>query len=340
MSSRLLDAGTYDDLLAAADFGRAVNILDNTEYGPDIEATILESFRPTSIDRALNLNLARNFSKIMEFFIGRPQELLKVLLSRWDLYNLKTIIRGKRAMVPKAEISRNLMPVGSLDLVVLDLIIDQPDLRSVLDAMVMFSSQWWVNYGEAIAPHMSEFLRDQDLSVIELALDRFHYEQVAGIAAGPGKNSALVRQVVGMEVDAINIATLLRICGLEMEEGEAADYFIPGGMLDVEEFARLLSLGQIERIVDELAASTPYSEPLQRAMELLDKRGETVFQDELERYIIRRCLTISEDTLGIGVIIKYMWRKYLEITNLRIIVRGKSIGLIESQIREELIALD
>jgi V/A-type H+-transporting ATPase subunit C len=175
MASRLLEKGTFDELLAAADFGRAVNILDNTEYGPDIEVTILEGFRPTSIDRALNRNLARNFSKVKEFFIGRPQELLKVLLSRWDLYNLKTIIRGKRAMVPKAEISRNLMPVGSLDLVVLDLIIDQPDLRAALDAIVMFSSQWWINYGEAIAPHMAEFLREKDLSIIELALDRFHW---------------------------------------------------------------------------------------------------------------------------------------------------------------------
>ena len=111
-------------------------------------------------------------------------------------------------------------------------------------------------------------------------------------------------------------------------------------MLDAEEFTRLLSLGQIENIIDELSATTPYREPLQRAMELFDKRGETVFQDELEKYIIRSCLTISEDTLGIGVIIKYMWRKYLEVKNLRIIVRGKSIGLIESQIREELTALD
>lgn len=340
MTSRLLDKATFDDLLAAVDFGRAVSILDNTEYGPDIETTILEGFRPTVIDRALNLNLARNFSRIKEFFIGRPQELLKVLLSRWDLYNLKTVIRGKRAMVPKAEISRNLMPAGSLDLVVLDLIIDQPDLRATLDAIVMFSSQWWINYGTAIAPHMAEFLREKDLSAVELALDRFHYEQVTRIAEGAGNNSSLVRQVVGMEVDAINIATLLRICGLEMEEGKAADYFIPGGMLDAEEFARLLSLGQIEKIVDALVTATPYREPLQRAMELFDKRGETVFQDEMEKYIIRSCLTISEDTLGIGVIIKYMWRKYLEVINLRIIVRGKSIGLIESQIREELIAVD
>jgi vacuolar-type H+-ATPase subunit C/Vma6 len=145
---------------------------------------------------------------------------------------------------------------------------------------------------------------------------------------------------VGMEVDTINITTLLRICGLDMGEGEAADYSIPGGILDTQEFARLLSLGQIEKIVDELVVNTPYREPLQRAMELLDKRGEIVFQDEMERYVIRSCLIISEDTLGIGVIIKYMWKKYLEAVNLRIIVRGKSIGLIESQIREELIVLD
>ena len=35
-----------------------------------------------------------------------------------------------------------------------------------------------------------------------------------------------------------------------------------------------------------------------------------------------------------------MWRKYMEVANMRVIMRGKSIGLIESQIRKEMIDLE
>jgi vacuolar-type H+-ATPase subunit C/Vma6 len=69
---------------------------------------------------------------------------------------------------------------------------------------------------------------------------------------------------------------------------------------------------------------------------VFDEKGESAFEEEMEKYNIGTCLKMSEDPLGIGVIIKYMWKKYLEIINLRIIIRGKSIGLIESQIRKEL----
>jgi len=339
MTSRLLEKGTFDDLLAAADFGRAVSVLDDSDYGDDIEEAIIEGYRPTNIDRAFNRNLARNFTKIKEFFIGRPQELVNALLSRWDLFNLKTILRGMSALVPKAEILRNLAPIGALDLVVLGEIADQPDLRAALDAIVMFSQQWWIPYGQAITPHMAEFMRERDLSILETALDRLHYGKVARMVRGGDSNSTLARKVVEMEVDSINIATLVRICGLELEESRAEDYYVPGGTIAKEEFARLMGLGQPEKVAEALD-KTPYAGALHKSAEQFEEKGEPVFQDELEKYVIKECLSISEDPLGIGVIIKYMWKKYLEVVNLRIIIRGKSIGLIESQIRQELYLMD
>ena len=335
MASRLLEKGVFDDLLAAADFGRAVSILDDTDYGDDIEEAIIEGYRPTNIDRAFNRNLARDFTKIKEFFIGRPQELVNVLLSRWDLFNLKTILRGMSALVPKMEILRSLAPMGALDLVTLEEIADQPDLRAALDAIVMFSPEWWIPYGRAVAPHMAEFIRERDLSILETAMDKLHYGTVARVVRGRDSNSTLVRRVLEMEVDSINIATLVRICGLELEESRAEDYYVPGGTISAEEFIDLMSLGVPEKVAAALD-KTPYAGALKKAAEGFEEKGEPVFQDELQKYVIRECLNISEDPLGIGVIVKYMWKKYLEVVNLRIIIRGKSIGLIESQIRKEL----
>lgn len=341
MTGRLLEQRVYKDLLDTPDYNRAIGVLEETGYGEDIEHFMLEGARPTTLDRAFNRNLVRNFAKIKDFFEGRPEEMVNALLARWDLYNLKTVLRGMRALIPKAEISRNLVPVGALDLTVLEEIINQPDLRASLDAIVMFSLQWWIPYGQAITAHLMEYLREHELSILEMALDKFHYEKIGELLKGGDANTAMVREVVRMEVDSINITTLMRLCGLELQEAKAGDFFVPGGSIaSAGEFAKIMELGQPEEVYEALLRKTPYRKVLEKAWKVFDERGESAFEDEIEKHIIGTCLKMSKDPLGIGVIIKYMWKKYLEIINLRIIIRGKSIGLIESQIRKELFVLD
>ncbi|MEW6553447.1 MAG: V-type ATPase subunit [Actinomycetota bacterium] len=341
MNARLLDLSVYKDLLDAPDYNRAIAVLEDTEYGEDIEHFMMEGARPTTMDRAFNRNLIRNFSQIKDFFMGKPEEMVNALLSRWDLYNLKTVLRGIRALIPKAEIVRNLIPIGSLDQVTLEEIASQPDLRAALDAIVMFSPQWDIHYGMAVSANLAEFLREHDLSILELGMDGYHYEQVIGMLGGGDANTRLVREVVTMEVDSINIATLMRICGLELTGARAEDYFIPGGTIaTAKEFARIMELRQPEQVYEALCRKTPYRKALEAAWNSFDERGESAFEDEMEKHIIETCLKMSKDPLGIGVIVEYMWKKYLEITNLRIILRGKSIGLIESQIRKELFMWD
>lgn len=341
MRSRLLDEGTFKALLDAPDYNQTLGVLEGTEYGEDIEHFMMEGARPTIIDRAFNRNLERNFRKIKDFFSGKPEEMVNTLLSRWDLYNLKTALRGMRALVPKQEIARNLFPVGYLDLPVLEEIVNQPDLRASLDAIVMFSLQWKIPYGQAVTAALQGFLREHDLSVIELSLDRFHYGKVTELLKrGRDANTRLVAEVVKLEVDAINVVNLMRLCGLELKEARLEDLFVPGGTLSERDFMRILELKQPEQVYGALASKTPYRPVLEKAWSAFDERGESAFEDEMEKHVIRTCLGMDKDPLGIGVIIDYMWEKFLEVTNLRIIVRGKSIGLIESQIRKELFLME
>ena len=337
MNARLLDQSVFKDLLDAPDYNGAIAVLEETGYGEDIEHFMMEGARPTIMDRAFNRNMVRNFTRIKEFFMGRPEDMVNALLARWDLYNLKTILRGMRALIPKNEIMRNLFPIGSLDVAVLEEITNQPDLRASLDAIVMFSPEWLIHYGQAITANLTEFLREHDLAILELGLDKFHYEKVMELLKRGDANTQLVHGVVEMEIDAINIVSLMRICGIEMADAKPEDYFVPGGTLaSAKEFTRIMALKQPEAVYEALRSKTPYKEALEAAWKSFDERGESAFEDEMEKHIIKSCLKMSKDPLGIGVIIEYMWKKYLEVINLRIILRGKSIGLIESQIRKEL----
>jgi V/A-type H+-transporting ATPase subunit C len=53
---------------------------------------------------------------------------------------------------------------------------------------------------------------------------------------------------------------------------------------------------------------------------------------------MRRALSLGTgDPLGIGIGISYLWAKQNEITNLRIIVKGKSVGMPNDRVRREMI---
>lgn len=339
MSGRLLGALEFDSLLAAPDFNRFLSELDDSQYGPYIEEAVIEGLRPTQVDRAFNRNMVKDFTKIRNFFEGRPHELTRILLARWDLYNLKTILRGKQALIPNSEIIRALVPMGDLDEVLLEEIVNQPDFRASVDAMVMFGRDWRIKYGSAINSKLREYFHDHDLAILELAMDRLHYGEVSKLSEGNDSSSLKVSKMIKLEIDAINYVTLLRLSGLDMDRDQLKDYYLPGGDIQFTQFSRLAAAKNEESVVQAVSGG-PYREVLQKAMGDLDEKGYGIFQDELEKYMIRSAIRLDDNPLDIGVIIKYMWRKYMEIANLRVIMRGKSIGMIESQIRKEMIDLE
>ncbi len=338
-TANLLDDAAYGSLIEAKDEDDVLNLLGQTEYAPEIDEAILEGKRPSIIDRALNRNLARNLCHIREFISGHPQDLLSAALARWDLYNLKSILRGKRGLVPNSEISRILVPAGDLDLTTLEEIATQPDIRSAVDLIVTFSASWKIPYGRALSRKMGEYLRDHDLSILERSLDSFHYGWVPRLIRGNDINAQLVRKMIQIEVDTTNIITALRTRGLEMPQNQATEFYLAGGMLSESQFKDLMGLREREDIVQTSMLSF-YRQPLIAGMNSYEEKGDVAFTDELERFLIRKCLAMNSDPLSIGIIISYMWRKYMELVNLRVIIRGKNIGLIGSQIKKEMIVLE
>jgi len=145
--------------------------------------------------------------------------------------------------------------------------------------------------------------------------------------------------MIRLEVDGINHVTLLRLSGQDFGRERLKEYYLPGGNLRFGAFSRIAGAKDEEAVVAGLTVG-PLREALAAALDELDEKGYGVFQDELDKLMIRTARRLDDNPLDIGVIIRYMWLKYMEVANLRVIMRGKSIGLIESQIRKELIDLE
>jgi V/A-type H+-transporting ATPase subunit C len=273
------------------------------------------------------------FRKIHDATGGEAHRLVTILLSRYDLLNIKTVLRGKKGGATPSEITRLLVPVGSLRMDALEQMAQQREIRDVVNTM----NKLQLNYARPLMAAYPEFLKkDRDLAVLEIALDKFHYQSVMKTLEGKDKNVEMVRQMVAGEIDLRNISTLVRIRGLRLEDEEVENLRIPAGMLSDAQFLALHRLGDIVQIVSEYP-DPRYRRLLEKALAEYQDVDLVAFDRELEHELVRRGVAMSNvDVLSIGVIIGFLWAKQNEIINLRIVLKGKTMDQPQADIKRDL----
>lgn len=335
MRSRLLDKAFLDGLIAAPDVQRLIQEMSETEYGPDLEDTLIHGRDAAAIDEALKNNMIRTFRKVLGFLNEEAQYLVTTLLGRWDIFNIKTILRGKHMHLTASEIAEGLLPAGQLSLVDLEALAMQDDVRAVVDTAVT----WGLPYGTALRDGYSQFLQTGELADIELAIDRYYTGWAAERLRRRGANSALAKRILAIQVDIANLVMVFRLQKADLESVNVGGFFLAGGV-DIKQdlYMELAKMSDIDEVLDRLRG-TPYGKALDdAAMKYLEENSIAVFERALEDYLMRKALMLGTgDPLGVGVCIAYLWGKQNEITNLRIIVKGKAVGMPVERVRGELI---
>lgn len=337
MRSHLLTRDFFMRMVEAQDFEALHSLFEQTIYRREInEAFLLDPERP-DYDRALSLNLIASFRKIHDAIGGEGRQLVSVLFSKYDLQNVKTVLRGKRSNALPGEITKLLVPVGSLRMEVLEKMAEQREVRDVIAYM---SGQQLAYARPLLAAYPLYQKKDQDISVLELALDKYHYGSAMESLRGKDKNVEMVRQVMIGEIDMRNISTLVRIRGMKLEDSEVENLRIPGSTLSEEQFLSLHRLGDITQMVSEYP-DPRYRKVLEKALAEYQEVDLVAFDRQLEYELTRRGVAMSNvDVLSIGVIVGYFYAKQNEIVNLRIILKGKTMDQPQAEIRKDLFFLE
>lgn len=330
-AARLLTAGDFEALLARDSISALVAALAATPYKDAVEAGLLHAGGIQAVFEALRLDVALTFRRVRSFFdAGEPQELADLLLSRWDLHNVRALVRGQIAHVPVAEILETVIPAGALDKRTLEALAQQPGLQAMVD--LMLTQQ--LPYANALSTAMQAPPRGKETAALELALDNHHSRSALLRLEQPGANPAVVRSLIQAEIDCANLCLLLRLQREEAAPGapEPADWLIDGGSIGLR---RLQALAEA-RSPDETAAllaGTPYAEVIAGA-----QGGAAAACRLLDRFLIRQGTGLwNGDPLGIDLFAGYMWAKISEVMNLRLIAYAVAGELPRSDVREELL---
>lgn len=225
MKSRLLPRETLYDLLSTPDLSALGGALGGTAYGKELSEAQSHTAGLAAVEEGLRRNLCRATAKLGEIMDGRPGELFDILLGRWDLENIKAVLRGKHRGLPKSEIQAGVLPAGRLEESRLSELAGAEDLKAVADML----ATWRSPFARPLTRALPAYLQANRLADLELALDRFYF--AAGLEAtrkGDG-NTAVVRDLLKEETDSVNLRTAFRLRGEALEEETLKGYWVAEG---------------------------------------------------------------------------------------------------------------
>ena len=327
MRSRLLKPAQIDDLVAVPSMASYLQALAATPYSSDLQEALVRYEGLRAVDDALARNLQRTTRSILGFADGPPQKLITVLLLRWDLANLRAIVRGKQAGWPAEEILAAVMPAGTLSEVVLKEMAGYPTITALAGTLDALDHP----FAAPLAEGAAEYAKTNDPLSIELRLERAYADYVLRQSHG-GSDARVLREMLTNEIDSANVKTALKLAsagGLSKEQ--RLRYFIPGGRLTTERIFLNLSSDQTQaQAWAHIRAQGFPAKDLPRDL--------IAFERDLDLHLAQAMADryIGGDPLGLDIIIGYLAMKSAEVANLRLIARGKFLGLAAEAVRREL----
>lgn len=339
MRARLLSPDTLRSLASSGSIASLIGALDETPYAASVEAALAQFSGLDCLNAAWRSDLVETMHKVRSFFTDDAAALVAVALRRYDVFNLRTILRGLAQQRPADEMLALVLPVGDLRPAALEALAQTPDPRAAIDLLATWQAA-------AAAPLMEVRARrpGANLLQMEMALERWYW---SGVLAADAR-SRIWQETMALGADVTNLMTALRLVGRpdvaplleELADGanDVQTLFVGPGTLSFEQLAHVVGAAGVETAVS-LLADTPYASPLRDALPQYHRtRRLSQFERALQQLELDRAVqNYLRDPLGIGIFLGYIALKTNEIGNLRTISQGVFLQQSAEEIRKQLL---
>lgn len=323
---------TYLKLLQM-DVPEISRFIGESKYKEEIDELATKYSGIDLLEYALNLNLARDFGRIMSFCEGELRLLIGAYLNRWDSWNIKSILRGKSFGASEEEIRETLVPAGSLGMQKLNELVKKNTIADVVEGLA------GTMFYKPLMSAMDEYNRTHLLSAFENALDRAYYAYLMSLDLPNTKADEMFITFIRHEIDFINLRSLFRLKKESVEHDKIVDYMIPGGfrykMDDLRKLAQAPGYNDFLTMLKEYPGWDELAPAIQKSQETGSLNPvEIALRKKLNAYGDK----ISHlYPLSVMPILGYIVRKNTEANNLRIIARGKESHLSDEIIKNQLV---
>ncbi|MGB9937463.1 MAG: V-type ATP synthase subunit C [Methanobacterium sp.] len=286
------------------------------------------------LEKALDAQLAETYDTLAKIAPGGIKPIFKMLLQKWDVTNIKSLIIAKEAGLSREETIDLLVPFGEIN-ETMDKILDAKNVTDIINGLE------GTPYARVLDDALPAYENTGMILPLEASLDKYFMENLMKAASNPEEESTkTLRSYIGTQVDATNLSIILRskVEGLKYED--INDYIIPKGYQIREwKLKDLMEADDVSGVISSLEG-TEYAQILADASAEYAKTGSVApLEAALDQEIRKTAKSLSmKIPFGVGPIIGYLNRKDKEVRNLKVITRAKrEVGFPNSQIKEMLI---
>jgi len=330
--SFLLSKDAYHRMLSMdlAEIGR---YLGETQYREEMAALGTRYDGATLIENGISQNLAKTYTDILSFSGGHLRQLIAEYLHRWDIYNVKTLIRGKATKASIDDIKEILIPAGSLKQEFINQMLQTTTTEELLETL---RQQSVVYVDEEL---LRNALQTGKLAVMEDALDKEYYSSLLKSIRKTTISEERFLDFMRKEIDITNLKVLFKLKSEGMSGEAMTQYFIPGGLEFKSDRLTKLAISEgMKEMMDDIRQSS-YGDYIHVDIEEFE---DTKDISSLLREMDKALLDLADKfshlyPLSILPVLDYVLRKKTEVENIRIIARGKESGLDPELIKKLLV---
>lgn len=332
LKAKLLRPEQFQQLLGLRTLDEFIQALAETDYGPEIERSSVQFSGYALVEDALVQHTQRVFRHLYDIAFDEAKALIRLLLERFEVFNLKTILRGFHVGADPEETARSLFPTILYPTAFYQELLKREGVAAVVDYLMAVGNRFY----KPLAQALPEYEASRKLTVLESALDAFYFGSARETLQERASESArIVRRLIGTEVDVLNLVYAMRVVEAGVESDEKYRYILPGGeRLKEPQVRDLLASPDKESLLRKLQ-ETPYARVLGELDETLSA-GE--LQERLEAWLYsENCRFDPGRFFDIQPVAAFIWRVNVEVTNLRVIASGLERGAPRAAVEAQLI---
>ena len=317
LMGKMLSKEQYSKLLNCKDYISTLKVLkEETGYGELLKAYNLEKIHRGDLEIILHKYYLSTYSKFIKYFDGEYRNLIKTFFLRWEIEDLKVIIRGKYLGLAREDIDNKLIAKSSLNTINYDYLLA---LKSIEELIEGLKGSIYYKSLKNLAKDTSE----KGLFRIETELDFVYFTSVRRELKHLDKeNSEVVYSIMSLEADLLNLSWIYRgKTFYKIPPEELFNYTIYNGYkLSKEKLKELCYINNMEEF-KSILEKTPYSPIYEKDDPNLIEKREREFQKKYFKKILR------ENKTNISMVMSYLIIYRIEIRDIISIIEQKRYSL-------------
>ena len=326
MGSKLIDDKTMRDIINAKDISTIIAILFHGEFKEDIEEFGGMEIKGELIDFALSKNLARNAGKLVHIAPSTERKLIRSIVGKWDIYNVKLLLEAKEKRQSYDTIARYVIDYGRYDAATVKEAMREDSIDGLLGKLMINSP-----YADILKDALEAYKKTRSVPDAIAAIDKSYFRSLGSVIVGLRVIHNESARIIKMDIDMKNILYMIKAkrSGLKFPDISAA--MIDRGNIPAPELEQIYNGSKdIESMALQIKAYD-----LKSAVEVYKQskvKQLLIFEVGLRNAIFEKSLKLLRHSmLTFGTILAYSYMKEIEIFTLRILINSRIYGLSKDE---------